>query len=291
MRQNCKLDVEKQSFWTAAPFYNTEIKPPFVVFEAGKIFARENYSASSDEETGYLLMYTLSGTGTVRCNEKQRQIGKDEAVVIDCKEHYEYACAESSDGSWVFCYVHFDGSGCVFYADYLDIYAKEKIYVSNRINITAYLDKLFSTLNHSDSYYRCLQTETLCRILTLLASEQLLIDHAENVSLSHTETIHNVAEEIDKNHWQPLTVEELAKAAGMSKYHFLRIFKEVMGVTPYKYMLMKRIEAAKKILKTTELSVYEVSMMVGFKDECHFSRTFKNITNTTPFRYKKSPPQ
>ena len=280
-------DVEAKSFQTVAPPYNAHSKPPFIVLVGGKSFARKNHVVSCAGRPGYLFIYTVSGKGMLDINGRPRQIGEGEAVFVDSRSTHELYHSGPAGENWVFCYIYFAGSGCAFYAESLDINNTEKIRVRDKTGLTAQLDKLFEALEGFDDYYRCVQAEAVCRILTLLVSEQRMGTQAKKINAAHTEAIHKVAEYIDENHWQPLGLEGLAVIAGMSKYHFLRVFKEATGVTPHRYVLLKRIEAAKKILKTTEISVYEVSIRVGFKDECHFSRTFKNITQITPIQYRK----
>ena len=294
MRQNCRLDAEPSSFQLVVPMNSAYIKPPFIVFEGGTTHARQNYFTSGEGEERYLLIYTISGTGTLAYANQPAlwQLEKGSAVIIDCRNYHEYYSkhTESCDENWVFSYICFGGIGCAFYADILDLNLNEpkKIYVKNKINLAAHIDKIFMSLKYFDEYYQCLQAETVCQLLTLLTAEQFMFKKVRSLNSSHTETINDIAEYIDKNHWQPLVLENLAKNAGMSKYHFLRIFKEIMGVTPHKYMLIKRIDESKKIMETTGLSIHEVGMVVGFKDEGHFSRTFKNIMQITPLQYKKT---
>ena len=272
---------------TSAPALSAEPEPPLIAINGGKITAQKDYFESGEGKPGYLLLYTVSGTGELVRNKLHQQIEEGEAVLIDRKTKHEYFPTVDCDGSWVFCYVHFDGSGAAYYANIICTDEMRKVQVRDKTNLTAYLDKLFITLRSRDSYRQCIQAETLCRILTLLAAETLAGGRNEKINTTHIETINTIADYIKKNHWQPLALDGLAKMAGMSKYHFLRVFKEIVGTTPHKYMLMHRIEAAKKILTTSEVSVFEVSIMVGFKDEGHFSRSFKNITQTTPIQYKK----
>jgi len=88
------------------------------------------------------------------------------------------------------------------------------------------------------------------------------------------------------NHWQPLVLENVAKQFGISKFHYLRLFKEFTGMTPYRYMIIERVNVAKKLLRTTEMKISEISLMVGFADEGNFIRTFKSISGITPKNYR-----
>jgi AraC family transcriptional regulator len=77
---------------------------------------------------------------------------------------------------------------------------------------------------------------------------------------------------------QPLTIEQLAGSAHLSKYHYIRLFRLVHGVTPYQYLQRKRATAAGRLLETTELGHEEISVRVGFD---HRSTLFRQLRRWT----------
>ena len=94
--------------------------------------------------------------------------------------------------------------------------------------------------------------------------------------------LQQVMEYINEHLHQDVKLIELAAIAQMSPYHFLRLFKQSMGVTPHQYILQRRIEKAKCLLQHGELSIAEVAARVGFCDQSHFTRYFKRIVGVTP---------
>lgn len=81
---------------------------------------------------------------------------------------------------------------------------------------------------------------------------------------------------------EPLTNAELARAAGLSPYHFLRLFHEVFGMTPRQYLTRVRIEQAKQRLFRDEASVTAVCLDVGFSSVGSFSTLFRRHTGASP---------
>jgi AraC family transcriptional regulator len=77
---------------------------------------------------------------------------------------------------------------------------------------------------------------------------------------------------------QPLVIDELAEAAHLSKYHFIRLFRIVHGVTPYQYLQRKRAAVARRLLETTELGHDEIAVRVGFD---HRSTMFRQLVRWT----------
>jgi AraC family transcriptional regulator len=86
---------------------------------------------------------------------------------------------------------------------------------------------------------------------------------------------------------QELSIAELAQMAGMSTYYFIRLFKKSMHITPRQYIIQQRIELAKKLLRSRELSIVEISSQCGFTSQSHLTTVFHQVTNTTPKAYQQ----
>lgn len=97
-----------------------------------------------------------------------------------------------------------------------------------------------------------------------------------------------VVRHIEGNLAASVRLETLAEKAGMSKYHFCRIFKRHIGLTPKQYILSRRIERAKKLLSEGTLLISAIASAVGFSDVGSFTVQFKKFTGTTPLQFKLS---
>jgi AraC family transcriptional regulator len=95
-------------------------------------------------------------------------------------------------------------------------------------------------------------------------------------------TLEQVTEYIHTHLYHNLKLIELSAIAQLSPYHFLRLFKQRMGITPHQYILQRRIETAKHLLKYSQLSIAEIAMQTGFADQSHLTRCFKRIVGVTP---------
>ncbi|MDM9383419.1 AraC family transcriptional regulator [Chlorogloeopsis sp. ULAP01] len=94
--------------------------------------------------------------------------------------------------------------------------------------------------------------------------------------------LQQVKEYINEHLEQDVKLSEIAAIAQMSQYHFLRLFKQGMGVTPHQYILQCRIDKAKYLLQHSELSIADIAVRVGFCDQSHLTRYFKRIVGVTP---------
>lgn len=82
-----------------------------------------------------------------------------------------------------------------------------------------------------------------------------------------------------------LRIADIAANIDLSSSHLTRLFKQSMGITPYQYVIICRVDRAKLLLKRTKLSIAEVATMVGFHDQSHLTYHFKRILGTTPKRF------
>lgn len=91
---------------------------------------------------------------------------------------------------------------------------------------------------------------------------------------------------IESNFTHEIYLDKLAQDASLSKYHFCRVFKRHVGMTPMEFVTFMRIEKARQLLAKAGLSVSEVAHKAGFNDASDFVRKFKKFTGVTPSAYK-----
>lgn len=93
---------------------------------------------------------------------------------------------------------------------------------------------------------------------------------------------------IDDNSNQPLDLETIAKAAGVSSFHFLRLFSNVLGVTPHQYLVRARLSHAARLLADDAQSITDIAFDVGFGDLSNFVRTFHRAAGVSPRRFREA---
>ncbi|HEY1627226.1 MAG TPA: helix-turn-helix transcriptional regulator [Streptosporangiaceae bacterium] len=98
--------------------------------------------------------------------------------------------------------------------------------------------------------------------------------------------LRRVRDLMDREYATPLDLASLARVALMSEGHFSRQFREAYGETPYSYLMTRRIERAKALLRLGELSVTDVCMTVGCTSLGSFSARFTELVGETPTAYR-----
>jgi len=103
---------------------------------------------------------------------------------------------------------------------------------------------------------------------------------------SEDDRIQQILLHIRKNLNELNDVESLAKIIGLSKDHFIRLFKKTTGETPVQYITLRKIERAEILLSTTNLSIKDVAHTLGYEDHSYFNRIFKKTVGLTPRDYR-----
>jgi AraC family transcriptional regulator len=165
------------------------------------------------------------------------------------------------------------------------------LYFENN-NLKATLQKLQSVLDGSginDPAY----AETLGLLLLWELRQAADLQHSR---LSHVRgglTVHQlgrVKDFIDAQISHKITISDLAAVTGLSTYHFIRAFKDTVGLPPYQYLLSERIHRAKGLLSKPDLSLGEVAFAVGFSDASQLNRVFRKFVGVTPTAYRRDQP-
>ena len=91
----------------------------------------------------------------------------------------------------------------------------------------------------------------------------------------------------DARYFEPLGVDDLAAAAGLSRAHFSREFRRAFGDSPHGYLLTRRLERAAALLRTTDNSVAEICVAVGLASVGSFTTSFKRMFGASPTAYRE----
>lgn len=99
--------------------------------------------------------------------------------------------------------------------------------------------------------------------------------------------LRRATEYINDNLGRNLALSEIARTLAMSSYHFARVFKQTTGVAPHHYLIERRVESAKSLLRETDLSITEIAHRVGCTNQSHFSMLFHRATAMTPSMFRQ----
>ena len=234
---------------------------------------RRNYDS-------YLLLLTYSGKGELIYKGESYTLHPGSLFVIDCWEEHEYCTLGES---WEHADLHIHGGSI----DYLyQEYFSKRSPVFPLSNWKEYQNRLERLLkeNQALTLYRNLRVSLeIQKLLLLVLNDQ----NSGNLIGEVSPSIAALTEYLAQNYFREISLKDMAARCGLSKYHFLRLFKQYTGFTPYDYLNTLRIAQAKNLLADTDLPAYKIGQMVGFPGEASFIRLFKLKTGVTPGAYRE----
>lgn len=197
-------------------------------------------------------------------------------------------------------FVQFDES--TYSGDYLKSISKylkrfvnsndnQMIYFKNGENqteeIKKYIKEIFFENETKAASYEIYINANIYKILGFLYRYNILADEKKFFDVDIIEKVLPVLNYIDTNYHDEITLEKLSKVVNLNQYYLCRLFKKATNSTFTEYLNFVRVCKAEKLLFTTNKTVSEISMDVGFSSVSYFNRVFKKIKSCTPSDYKK----
>lgn len=144
--------------------------------------------------------------------------------------------------------------------------------------------RILSLTQKKDLHSEIIVSSLIIQILT-----QILIDNSsENLRIgAMPDYLRTALKEIDRRYAEPLSLEYIAKACGISKYYLAHEFKKYIGTSPNEYLILNRINRAKEQLKYSSETIDNISWQCGFRTTSHFIHQFKAHEGITPLQYRK----
>lgn len=274
---------------------------------SGKMFgARWNHSPGETlfrKNAEHVLSYQLSGNTNVerlqggRVTGSRSRIGGSTFIPQDSKSDWRIG------GNVQVLHIYLPN-------DLLLSYAQENF----ELDTAPEIEEFFSVPDPwLDGLFRMLACEGPSDNLKGVHLETLLLDQVQMLLISHlfsrysrkfdthrtrqgltsfsgslrNRVVNNINQFVESRLAEDICLNDLADIACMSKNHFLRVFRETVGQTPYNYVMALRIERARKLLKQKPIMpIAEVARQTGFKNLSHFSTTFRRIAAITPSSYR-----
>ena len=230
-----------------------------------------------------LLQYTLSGQGRLRIGEKEQEVKPGMAMLLHFPDDNQYWLPADS-ASWEFAYVCLHGRE---------------------------VSRIWRSIEHALGPLVSLEPNSLivqhtARIVSKALGGQLLNAYSasalayELLMLLSTEALHprtnpkvqpgleNARLYAEANFAKPLTVDDLARRAVMSRYHFSRLFATHTGLPPAAWLVEQRVKETARLLRGTKLPLKEIAARCGFPNENYLSRVFRKQTGIPPANYRRS---
>lgn len=275
--------ISQKSIWNVSTPSSVAVTLPFYGVESGHFFAESDYYVSRDYHDSFLLLFCMNGSGIVTFDGSELELTPGQAILLDCHHPHSYCTAHELN--WEFLWIHFNGAMAKTYYDLVNPEGAHPLDFAHNEEFTGLFTRLSESLSDKDIAGSLLHSSQIEGLLRMSAS--LRLQAVATSSASIDETIKKAVRYLQENFASPVSLNDLCDDLHISKYHFVRSFKKIMGIPPYSFLINYRITQAKRMLVTTGLSVEEIADKTGFKDCAGFISSFKSHVGETPLHYRR----
>lgn len=246
------------------------------MYYCGKRIKTMNHSYGPEIRNYYLFVLVNQGQATFLHKSGAIRLQEHDLLVMCPGEKIHYIANTPWSIQWVGLYgqtvekymklLSIDGNRPIVKVE--DYYEMEKIF-----------DSLYEMVEDRNEYSKCRQIALIYQFFSLLftsASPKSIVDTTESAKRI-----------IDYNFDKNITVRDIANMLYLSPEYLTRQFAEKYKISPKEYLIEKRMDSAKKLLRETTATIMEVSNSVGYSDQLYFSRLFKKKTALSPTEYRK----
>lgn len=237
----------------------------------------DNRGAKPNYRHVVIFQYTLEGQGLLEIDGRRTHVNPGQAMVLNSCWPYRYRV--ESGGQWTFFYLTLTGERAEQTCDQV----REKLgavidlprdspllWTAARICRRIIAQHIITIWDSaSEAFSMCMR---LREHLSMAMSER---SHARPELESVVQAIHD---DLD----YPWTIDQMAEIAGLSKYHFCRVFQQTYGKTPARYLMHERLEHAQNLLQATDEPIKRIAAECGFYDANHLCKAFRKRYGLTP---------
>ena len=231
----------------------------------------------------YIIIYCVEGKGWLELDNKRWSIRKGDFFMCPPDISHSYGADEKDP--WTKYWTHFRGKNAANYINLLGLSINSPVlHIGENSKILSWLQDIFSVMETGYTHGNLLTATSylsniLCYINSLSMNEAL--NREEDMTVD--KVVSYMLDNIDMN----LTLEQLACFAKISRYHFVRLFREKTGYTPIDYFIRLKMQKACELLDSSSLKISIISSVLGFSTPYYFSLTFKRIVGQSPLHYRE----
>ena len=230
------------------------------------------------------LFYVTKGCGGFKIGADEFNVQENDFVIINPNTMHTEVSRDRNPLEYIV--IAIDGISFEIPEDSLKDYISCN-YANYKNEILFYLNLMVKESQAKNELY-----DDMCQqLMQVLLINILRLNHI-NVSLTQGKTIRKeifmIKNYIDRNYHKEITLDTLAEKTHMNKFYLAHEFKNDVGVSPISYLLQRRIYESKYLLRDTDLSISQISTILGFSSLSYFAQAFKKSTNFSPLQYRKN---
>jgi len=241
-----------------------------------------------DRPEGYPYFHWLQthkGQGVFSFSGQEFKLGPGQGVLLTPYTPHFYNPDYSIGEEWSTFYITFSGGAIDSILNSLDMNYSAVYEETGKVSFIEVLKGIIEKIEIEDHHLEHESSAELYRFLMLLKKYGKIGNKLS--TLQSYETIRPIVEWLELMYPENIGLLEISEKAQMSSQHLNTLFHDTFGISPYSFLVQLRIREAKRILLTdTELTLKEISKLVGFNGVSHFVSTFKRREGITPSVYR-----
>lgn len=251
-------------------------------FPAARYHYRERPSGAPE----HILIVCADGRGWLQADGVRHAVGPNEAVVIPARQAHVYGAV--NEDPWSIHWVHFVGTAGDYYVNQLK---KGAYTLSIDVDMRGSLESLFAACRDAFVANFLLQRMIYASQALHHLLGHLFFDNRAFSPLlrsSHFRRIDHTLSYLHDHVSEKLCLDDMVRHSGLSKSHFIRVFKEQTGFSPMDYFIHLKMQHACTLLAFREDSISQIGMELGYDDQYYFSRAFRKAIGMSPKQYRRS---
>lgn len=258
---------------------------PFYLTSVGHYRVGEGFYTKRTGRNDYQLLHTLAGSAYLIVNGVRQTLNPGSFVLLDCMPLHEYGTVGAE---WQYEYIHFAGEGMRAYREIL-INRPRVIRPPEAMLLNVYFKMLQSRqmeLNDASYAYAC---AVIALFLSAMVSEaaRQQTELSGQVARERNGGIEPALHYMQTHYMENVTLKDLMSVTYLSKYHFCRKFKQIIGVPPYQYLTRLRMERATALIRDTNASISLIAKQCGFANTGQFIQQYAKYAGETPGAARK----
>ena len=248
--------------------------------------AEGHYCKRPRGSRGFVFLYCIEGSGWVKYDGQDIIVTRNQGVFLRPSRAHEYGASKTHP--WSYYYIHYEGALAVDYTRMLlDEHECGTYWIKETDEYLKRFSMILENLEKGWTYPNMVMASA--NLHKLLAWVYLKKQHdAAGLERVSTEVrVQAVADMVEENPQNNVSVLEMARAANLSNSRFRELFKALIGMSPKQFCLHVQIEKAKQLLASSELCIHEIAQRVGTPDSHYFSRIFSRKVGVSPSEYRE----
>ena len=233
----------------------------------------------------YLFHYVISGKGILHSNGNQYQLQAGMGFLIVPNEVTTYLADEHDP--WEYAWIEFDGLAASSCLQRAGLSGKQPLYhpVSHEAG-RKLQNQMMNIIDHNNDSSMYLIGQAFIFMDLLMRGS----GHRESSSNKRLRDFYmkEALSFIEQHYHLDISIEDIADSCGLDRSYFGRIFRDTMGASPQRFLMIYRMAKAEQLLKETNQPIGKISTMVGYANQLHFSRAFKEIYGVSPRDYRQT---